>query len=206
MVAGFLVLIPLIITIVILRVVIVAIDNLFRGDDGFFTPLISDTPLDFPGVGVIFALLVLYIMGVLVSGATGRRRVVDWQQAVLSRVPVVKSIYGVARQATEALASPMGHQFSRVVFVEWPRQGYLALGFVTGHAHSATGDESFLVIYIPTVPNPTSGNMAFVTEQEIIETGLSVEEAMKLVFSGGIVVPEELQVRFPSRLSNPPSR
>ena len=202
MLAGLLVLIPLIVTIVILRFAVISIDHLLRGEDGFFTPLISNTPLDFPGVGVVFVLLVLYVIGVLVSGATGRRRVIDWQHAVLSRVPLVKSIYGVARQATEALSVPMESQFSRVVFIEWPREGYLALGFVTGHVFSEMSDEKLLVVYIPTVPNPTSGNMAFVREQDIVETDLGVEDAMKLVFSGGIVVPKGLQARFPSGVSN----
>ena len=137
--------------------------------------------------------------------AEAGRRAVSWQNAVLSRIPVVKSIYGVAKQATDSLTSPSGHQFSRVVFIEWPRQGLLALGFITGHCPSPTADGTdLLVVYIPTVPNPTSGNLAFVTEDKVIETKLTVEEAMKIVFSGGMVLPEQMTIQPPGGKANLP--
>ncbi|MCI0440729.1 MAG: DUF502 domain-containing protein [Chloroflexi bacterium] len=189
--AGLLVLIPLLATILVLRFVFVYVDGIFRGPDGFFTPLIEGTPLDFPGVGVVFAVLLLYFVGLVVAAKAGRRAI-EWQHAILIRIPIVKSIYGVAKQATDALTSPMGRRFSRVVFIDWPRPGAKALGFVTGHCHSPTDKRGLVLVYIPTVPNPTSGNLAFMSEDEIIETNLSVEDAMKLVLSGGIVVPETL--------------
>ena len=196
MASGFVVLIPLLVTILILQFVFVRLDGIFRGDGGF----LSRTPLSFPGVGVVVLVVVLYGMGLIVSGRVGRRRVVQWQGAVLSRIPIVKSIYGVAHQATEALASSTGgHRFSRVVFLEWPREGFLALGFVTGHCHLPVQEETLIVVYIPTVPNPTSGNLAFVSEREIIETDMSVEDAMKVVFSGGIVLPETMGTNITTR-------
>ena len=187
---GLLVLIPLIVTLLVLRFVVVSVDDVFRGEDGIFK---DDHPLNFPGVGLVFLVLVLYAVGLLVSGRLGRA-VIAIEDAILSRIPVVKSIYGVVRQITDTLSSPMGHRFSRVVFIEWPRQGYMALGFVTGHCHSPTGEGTLLVVYIPTVPNPTSGNLAFVAEEDIVETGMTVEEAMKLVFSGGIVLPDAVSM------------
>ena len=84
------------------------------------------------------------------------------------------------------------HRFSRVVFLEWPREGMIAMGFVTGRAMSSRTGETMAVVYIPTVPNPTSGNMAFVMEDDLFETSVSVEAAMKMVFSGGIVLPKTL--------------
>ncbi len=186
MASGFVVLIPLLVTILILQFAFVYIERIFRGEDG---GLLTGTPLNFPGVGVITLVVILYGMGLVVSGRVGRRRVVQWQGAVLSRIPIVRSIYGVAHQATEALASPSGHRFSRVVFLEWPRPGFMALGFVTGHCHLPQQQETLMVVYIPTVPNPTSGNLAFVAERDIIETDMTVEDAMKVVFSGGIVLP-----------------
>ena len=186
--SGLLILIPLIVTVLIIRFIIVSVDELFRGEDGFFTRLIKDTPLDFPAVGIVFLVPVLYLVGLLVSGRVGSM-VIAVEGAVLTRIPVIKSIYGVVRQITETLSSPSDQHFSRVVFVEWPRPGCRALGFVTGHSHAAVEEEMFLVIYIPTVPNPTSGNLAFVPEKDVIESNMTVEEAMKLVFSGGIVLP-----------------
>ena len=131
-------------------------------------------------------------------------KIVRFESAVFSRVPVVKSIYGVVRQATDALSDPMRHRFSRVVFLEWPRRGFMALGFVTGHCHSPVDGKDLLVVYIPTVPNPTSGNLAFVSEADIIETEITVEEAMKIVFSGGIVLPDAMQMHSTAGLSESP--
>ena len=117
----------------------------------------------------------------------------------------MKSIYGVAQQATDTLSSSMGHQFSRVVFIEWPRPGYKALGFVTGHLHSPAEERAVLVVYVPTVPNPTSGNLAFVPEEDVVEMDMSVEEAIKAVFSGGIVLPDDMRVRPRAGLPEAPA-
>ena len=195
--AGFFVLVPLLATFLIIRLVFGYIDGIFRGDSGLLTRWIEGTPLDFPGVGVAFTIALLYVIGLLVAAEAGRRAV-SWQNTVLSKIPVVKSIYGVARQATDSLVSPTGHQFSRVVFIEWPRQGFLAMGFITGHCPSPIKDgQDLLVVYIPTVPKPTSGNLAFVTEDKVVETKLTVEEAMKIVFSGGMVLPEHMNMPTP---------
>ena len=199
-VSGFIVLIPLIVTILILRYAFIYVDNIFRGDSGFFTRIIRGGPLDFAGVGVIFSLIVLYLVGLLVSARAGRRAF-DWPDAVLSRVPVVKSIYGVAKQAADTLSSSMDRQFHRVVFLEWPRPGVTAMGFVTGHCNSPEEEKTMVVVYIPTVPNPTSGMLAILPEEEVIETGITVEDAMMMVFSGGIVLPDSMQVQTWASLS-----
>ena len=198
LVSGFLVLIPLIITIMVVKFLITFVD-------GFFRPLffVSDRPWDVVGIGVVFSLVMLYVIGAIVL-SKGHGRVAQWQNTVMSRVPVVKGIYGVAKQATDALSSPTGHRFSRVVFIEWPRAGYLAIGFVTGRLRSPGDNETpMLAVYVPTVPNPTSGNLAFVPEAEVMESDLSVEDAMKLVFSGGIVFPDAVRARARGSLPNP---
>lgn len=184
--AGFIVLVPLFVTFLVLRFIFGYLDNLFRPliRD---TPLLRNVPLDFPGVGVVFAVILLYVVGVLVSIRAGRRAI-DWQHAVLSRVPVVKSIYNVAKQATDAFSGPVGHHFSRVVFIEWPRPGALALGFITGQVQ-LQDNRVIIAIYIPTAPTPTSGMLVMVPQEEVIETDISVEDAMKMVFSCGIVHP-----------------
>ena len=202
MASGLIVLIPLIITILVLQFVVVYLDGIFRGEGGLLTDRAKGTPLDFPGVGITFLVIILYVVGLLVSGRVGRQRVMRWQGVVLSRIPIVKTIYGVAHQATEALTSPTGHRFSRVVFIEWPRAGYMALGFVTGHCHSPAAGKTLLVVYVPTVPNPTSGNLAFVSEEDIIETDMSVEDAMKVVLSAGIVLPEDMTMKVKPSLSD----
>ncbi len=181
-----LVLIPLIVTFVILRFAFVYIDDIVR-------PWVRGTQmsfLDFPGVGVLTTFAILYVVGVLVPWDAGRR-VINWPAIILTRIPVVKTIYGVAKQATDALSAPLDRQFNRVVFVEWPRPGVRALGFVTGHTSAPDREDGIEVaVYIPTVPNPTSGMLAFVSKSDLIETDITVEDAMKTVFSGGIVLPQ----------------
>jgi uncharacterized membrane protein len=178
-VSGFLILIPLIITFLILRFVYVYVE-------GFFSPIVDEFAWTFPGIGVLITLFLLYITGAFLAG----KRVRAWEDSMLSRIPIVGSIYSVSRQSIDALSSTTGQHFSRVVFLDWPRPGVRAMGFVTGHLHTGIEESgAMVVVYIPTVPNPTSGMLAWVPEADVISTDITVEEAMKAVFSGGIVLP-----------------
>ena len=184
--AGLLGLLPLLATVVVILFFVDHADNLIRP-----LPFISGQPWDFPGIGIVALFFLFYLVGLVVLIPLGRK-LIDALDFVLARMPIVKTIFGVSKQATTALTSQ--YNFSRVVFVEWPREGMVAMGFVTGRIFSHDGSSSVAVVYIPTVPNPTSGNMAFVLEDEVIETDLSVEAAMKLIFSGGIVLPDAISM------------
>lgn len=199
--SGFLVLLPLIITAWVLVFAFHQIDGLFGG---LSDALIRTTPVDegFPKVAafvagvlsIVFGVTLLYFFGTLMTLRIGRMAV-DVKVAVLSHIPLVKNIYGVAKQATDSLTTPSGQEVNRVVLIEWPRPGLFALGFTTGHSHPRNPDDAVLVVvYIPTVPNPTSGNLAFVREEEVYATDLTMEEAMKIVFSGGVVLPENMKL------------
>ena len=190
--AGLLAIIPLLITVLILRFVFNMIDHIFRGDGGLLERWIAGTVFDFPGVGVIVTIVLLYVVGALYASRAGRA-LLNVQRAVLTRIPVARRIYNVAQQATDSLSASQ-HQFSRVVFFEWPRPGVLAMGFVTARCISPQDPEvELLAIYIPTIPNPTSGMLAFAREDEVVESDMTVEDAMKVVFSGAIVLPDGLQ-------------
>ena len=204
--SGFLVLLPLIITAWILVFAFHQIDGLFGR---LSQALVRATPLNegFPMVAaflagvisVLFGLALLYFFGTLMTLRMGRMAV-DLKVAVLSNIPVVKNIYGVAKQATDSLTTPSGQEVNRVVLVEWPRPGLFALGFTAGHSHASQPEGAVLVVvYIPTVPNPTSGNLAFVREEEVYATDISVEEAMKIVFSGGVILPESMKLHETSQ-------
>jgi uncharacterized membrane protein len=173
---------------------------IIRYADQFIRPMsfVAGKPWDFPGIGLIAGVVIFYLVGLLISMKFGRT-LMEWKNRGLNLVPLVKTIYGVTQQATTSLSGQSG--FTRVVFLEWPREGMVAIGFVTGRAFRGkrpTGDDeepqSLVVVYIPTVPNPTSGNLAFVMEDDLMETDLTVENAMKLVFSGGIVLPESMSL------------
>ena len=184
--AGLIELVPLIVTVVVLVAIIGYADSAVRG-----LPFVEGKPWDFWGFGMIVAVVLFYVVGLIIATRIGRIAM-DFKDTVFNHIPVVKIILGVTKQAIASLTSQ--YQFTRVVFIEWPREGMVAMGFVTGRALSRSTDESIVVVYIPTVPNPTSGNMAFVLEDDIIETDLTVEDAMKLVFSGGIVLPEAVSL------------
>ena len=170
------------VTIVIILVIVGRTDEAVE-------PLVQGGPLDFPGFGLLALIAVCYAIGLAISTMPGRK-LMDLKSLILNHIPIVRTLYGVSEKAMRALSSQQ--HFSRVVFIEWPREGSVAIGFVTGTLNSPNREEPIVIVYIPTVPNPTSGNIAFVPEGDILETDLTVEDAMKLVFSGGIVLPEEI--------------
>ena len=184
--SGLMALVPLLVTVIVLLFIIGYADRFIR-PLGF----VSGKPWDVPGIGIAGAVVIFYAIGLLVSTRFGRK-LMDLKSAVLNKVPVVKTVHSVTQQATSILTAQYG--FTRVVFIEWPREGMVAMGFVTGRAYSEDTGQSIVVVYIPTVPNPTSGNMAFIIEDDVMETDLTVEDAMRLVFSGGIVLPEVLSI------------
>lgn len=143
---------------------------------------------DFPGVGIATGMAISYMVGLLMSSPPGASCMRQLDRLML-RIPFVKTVFGVSRQITSSMTAQ--YNFSRVVFIEWPRENIIAMGFVTGRAYSQRTGDSLAVVYVPTVPNPTSGNMAFVKEDNLIETDMTVENAMKLVFSGGISLPAD---------------
>ncbi len=184
--SGLFELVPLIVTILVLV-------WLVQRTDGFFRELafVKDRAWDIPGVGLVILAVIFYLVG-LVALSTVGRKFLGYVSAVMNYVPVARTLYGVTQQATASVGSRAN--FSRVVFIEWPRDGMMAMGFVTGRARAPGKEEDLVSIYVPTVPNPTSGNMAFVLEDDVVETDVSVEDAMKLIFSGGIVLPQSISM------------
>ena len=182
-VAGLLEMAPLLVTVIVIAYLLNATGGIRSA------PFIAGQPWDFPGVGLIMLVIIAYLVGLIINTPPGRK-VMQAYSWVMNTIPVVRTIFGLTRQAITSFSGQFN--FSRVVFVEWPRDGMLAMGFVTGQVASEDGEKSIVAVYIPTVPNPTSGNMAFVIEDDVMETNLSVDDAMRLVFSGGIVLPESI--------------
>jgi uncharacterized membrane protein len=124
------------------------------------------------------------------------KRLIGWWDALLGRIPVVRSIYSSVKQVSDTLFSENGNAFRKAVLVEWPRAGTWTIGFVTG---VPSGDvlqvlqdgfaEEFLSVYIPTTPNPTGGYMMMFKKSECQELSMSVDEALKYVVSMGVVAP-----------------
>ncbi len=199
MTRGLLLIIPLLVTFLILRYLVALLGGLLRPISALILkiPYLSEVPASAALAWLLTVsgtLVFLYLLGWLVTGEKGQRSVKAALNSVLDRIPVVGKIYRVANQATEAIATPMSGEYSRVVFLDWPREGVRAMGLVTGQYYTPGEDRVMLAIYIATVPNPTSGMLAVVPEEDVIETDISVEDAMKIIFSGGIVLPEAMHI------------
>lgn len=187
---GLAVIVPIGVTIYILFFLIAMMDGFLAIIPAAIHP---DKVLGFrvPGLGVIFTLLLIFFIGLITKSWIGNR-VVSLGERIFSRIPVVRSIYQSTKQLVDALFTAKAGSFQRVVFFEYPRRGVYTVGFVTGSARRALagmGEENYLNVFVPTTPNPTSGYYLVVPERDVISTDMTVEEAFKLVISGGLVVP-----------------
>ena len=128
--------------------------------------------------------MVIYLAGVLATNVLGTQ-LLNMGDNLLSRIPLVNTIYSSSKQLIKVFREGKS-SYRRAVFVEWPRPGVRAVGFVT--AEVVRNGEHLVVVYVPTMPNPTSGFALFFHENEVFESGMTVEEAVKFVVSGGAVV------------------
>ncbi len=139
-------------------------------------------------VGFVFFLLIVLGVGALASGIIGRL-VLGWLDKLMSRTPIVKTIYSSARQLTDAVFVNRS-SLRKTVIAQYPRQGMFAVGFLTSDDRITLADgRKALFVFFPTTPNPTSGWLALIPETEVTETAMSIEEGLKLVVSGGVIKP-----------------
>ncbi len=182
-ITGLFVVIPFGITIFILKFLFNFADGILGSYlDSLFT-LLSHHESHIPGLGMITGAVVIYLAGILATNVLGTR-LLQWGDELLSRIPLVKSIYLSSKQLTKVFREGKT-SYRRAVFVEWPRPGVRAIGFVT--AEVERDGQRLVVVYVPTMPNPTSGFALFFREDEVYESGMTVEEAVKFVVSGGMV-------------------
>ncbi len=148
--------------------------------------------MDIPGFGVAFSLLIIFVTGMLAANFLGRQVVNAWE-AFLARIPLVRSIYTAVKQIAEALFGNDSQTFQKVYLVQYPREGLWTLAFQTslevGEAQSKTELKDIVNMFVPTTPNPTSGFFIMASRHDIIELDMSVDSALKMVISGGVVVP-----------------
>jgi uncharacterized membrane protein len=151
----------------------------------------SYLPFSLPGLGLLIMLAFLTMVGFLAAGLAGRT-LVRIGERLLSRMPVVRSVYGTLKQIFETVLAQSSRSFREVVLVEYPRRGIGAIGFVTGSSHDevpSSSEEELVNVFLPTTPNPTSGFLLFVPRKDLVHLDMSVEDGIKLVISGGIVGP-----------------
>jgi len=190
LIAGLLVWVPLIVTGLIIKFLVDALD---------FTILLlppgwrPEALLGFnvPGAGVVFAIVVVFLTGLVVANIVGRK-LIDLGESIVQRIPLVSSIYRAVKQLMQTLLHDGGQSFRRVLMVQYPRKGLWTLGFQTGVGIGELQERTertVLTVFIPTTPNPTSGFVILVPQEEAIELDMSVEDGLKFVMSLGVLVP-----------------
>lgn len=202
-VRGVILVLPLLLTVWLLRLLFNVIDSnvapLVRrmlewgripGTESWLAPVVI------PVVSLLLTATVIYLLG-LVAGNLAGRRLLTLVESWILRIPLVKGIYGSARQLLNAFGASGTRAFSKVVLLEYPRTGLWTLGFVTTEVvhrieHGGDNVVPTVPVFLPTTPNPTSGWMILVPISDLRELDISIEDAIKLIVSGGIVAPDNI--------------
>ena len=190
-VTGLLVIVPLYISFYILMLVAGFVDSLIYMLPDPLNPA-SYLPFKIPGFGIAVTVLVTFLAGVVATNFLGKK-LVEVGEAILSWIPIIRTVYKGSKQFMETFFTKEGEGFRRVVLVEFPRKGLYSVGFVTSKARGeiqTKTKEVTINVFIPTTPNPTSGFYVAVPEDQLVSLEMSVEDAFKVIMSGGMVVPE----------------
>ncbi|MDB5845215.1 MAG: hypothetical protein JWP79_2525 [Polaromonas sp.] len=188
--AGLLVLVPLAITLAVLNWIVATLDQTLLILPVAWHP---DRLLGFhlPGFGVLLTLGIVLLMGAIASNFLGRKLLMVGN-ALLRRIPIVRSIYSSVKQVSDTLFSENGNAFRKALLVQWPREGVWTIGFLTGLPGGDVVNHlpsDYVSVYIPTTPNPTGGYFVMLKRAECVELKMSVDEALTYVISMGVVVP-----------------
>jgi uncharacterized membrane protein len=197
--AGILVTMPLTITFALAWWMIGIVDD-------YVVPLIPDGwnpdqyiretvgfEIGLPGLGVIVLLIFITLIGALTAGIVGRM-VINLGEQILARMPVIRNVYSAVKQILETVFKNQSKAFRQAVLLEYPRRGLWTIGFITGTTEGEVQNlilEEVVNVYVPTTPNPTSGFLLYVPRKDIVLLDMSVEDAIKMVISIGIVAPPD---------------
>ncbi len=193
LVAGIITLLPLVVTVWLLKVIFSGLVDVFKGpltwaSQRFGLPMPPYWELAF--LSALATLVLLFLVGLLMGNFLGRQ-LRFWMDELMMHIPVVKGIYGATKQLMGAIQSGQGGSFREVVLVEWPHPGSFTLGFVARRDCTWIGEagEGRVAVYIPTAPNPTSGYVVMVEADRVRPLDVTPEQAFTWVVSGGVITP-----------------
>lgn len=189
-ITGLLIWVPLVITAWVLSLIISTLDQSLR--------LLPETVhpqnligFAIPGIGALLTLAMILLTGLLATNFIGQK-LVGWWDKLLSRIPVVNSVYKSVKQVSDTLFAPNGNAFRKALLVQYPHQGSWSIAFQTGQPGGDLVnhlDGEFISMYVPTTPNPTSGFFLMMPAKDVIELDMTVDEALKYIISMGVVAP-----------------
>lgn len=196
LITGLLIWVPLGITLWVLHTLVTTMDQSLLLLPAAWRPH-AWLGFDVPGLGAVLTVLIVFLTGVFAANILGQRLVRAWE-AVLGRIPVVKSIYNSVKQVSDTLFSSKGEAFRKALLVEWPREGVWTIAFLTGTpggdvVNHLEGD--YVSVYVPTTPNPTGGYFVILPRKDVIELDMSVDEALKYIISMGVAPPPSVPRR-----------
>jgi uncharacterized membrane protein len=186
---GLLVITPIWGTILILKTLFLTVDSIL----GNMLSQVVPRGYYVPGLGIVTLVLLIFTTGLLAANFIGGQIVKLWEK-LLHRVPIVRGIYSTLKSMTDILSFKERDRYNRVVLIQFPKNGHYCFAFVTGVTQGEVqqiSPDPLLNVYVPTSPNPTSGYFLLVPEKEVVPLEISVEEAMKLIVSGGLYTPPQ---------------
>ncbi|HEX2540026.1 MAG TPA: DUF502 domain-containing protein [Caldimonas sp.] len=212
LIAGLLVWLPLAVTIWVLQAVLGLLDGMFAwllSGTQVVLPAAAHASIEklrhVPGLGVLVVLLGLLLTGIFAANIVGQWSLRQGHR-ILSKIPIVKSIYSSVQQVSDTLFSSSGNAFRQAVLVQYPRAGSWTIAFVTGKPGGEAAQHlagEYLSIYVPTTPNPTSGFFLMLPRADVIPLEMTVDDALKYVISMGVVAPGLRRGRAAPALRNP---
>ena len=197
-ITGLLITLPIALTYFILQFLFKNLDAL----SPVFTKILIDlgAPIPegyrIPALGLVITLLIVLAVGWFTTNFFGKR-LIQLGENIVGKIPFVRRIYKGSKQVVQSIAHADTRAFRKVVLIEFPRRGMLAIGFVTGEARGEVQENTFedvLNVFVPTMPNPTSGFLVFAPPEELTEIDMTIEDGVKYVVSGGIVTTEGLKI------------
>ncbi len=194
-IAGLLTVVPLFISFYVVFFVIKNADRIFNVIPDKFNPE-TYIPFRIPGLGVVIVVFGIFVTGILVKNYVGGK-VVAFGERIVYKIPLIRPLYSAVKQLLAAIFSQSDETFRRVVLIEYPRKGMYAIAFVTGIAGGEIRNKiggRVINVFLPTTPNPTSGFYLLVPESETIPLSITVEDAFKLIISGGVVSPQDAEL------------
>ena len=180
--AGLAALLPLYLTFFVIKFLFVTLEEMSD-------PILKRFNLDIPGLGIILTVLLIYILGFLVTNFLGRK-IFNIGERIVKKVPIVNMIYTTLKQITDTFTKGSTDTFEGTVYIQYPRQGLWTMAFISGESKPKDG-VPYYHLFVPTTPNPTSGFFLMIPQADTVATGMSVEDGLKTIISGGLLAPDE---------------
>ena len=180
--AGLAALLPLYLTFLVIKFLFVTLEEMSD-------PILKRFNLDIPGLGIILTVLLIYILGFLVTNFLGRK-IFNIGERIVKKVPIVNIIYTTLKQITDTFTKGSTDTFEGAVYIQYPRQGLWTMAFISGESKTKDG-VPYYHLFVPTTPNPTSGFFLMIPQADTVATGMSVEDGLKTIISGGLLAPDE---------------